>query len=122
MRRSREFTGARAHRCRVGSARAAGDRRRARGEVVPYDAERPELTPAGARFRWRGRDVQLAVPGLHNAVNAAGALSACAAAGADPAQAVAAIADFQGARRRMELLGADVRGRTWYTTTTPTTR
>jgi UDP-N-acetylmuramate--alanine ligase len=74
-------------------------------EVVPYDAERPLLTPAGARFSWRGFDVELAVPGLHNAVNAAGALSACVAAGADPAQAVAAIADFQGARRRMERLG-----------------
>jgi UDP-N-acetylmuramate--alanine ligase len=75
------------------------------GEVVVYDAQAPELTPAGARFRWRGFDVQLAVPGLHNAVNAAGALSACAAAGADPAVAVAAIASFEGARRRMELLG-----------------
>jgi UDP-N-acetylmuramate--alanine ligase len=75
------------------------------GEVVAYDAELPELTPAGARFSWRGRRVQLAVPGVHNAVNAAGALSACAAAGADPDQAVAAIADFQGARRRMQRLG-----------------
>ncbi|MDE3133989.1 MAG: UDP-N-acetylmuramate--L-alanine ligase [Acidobacteriota bacterium] len=75
------------------------------GEIVAYDAQRPELTPAGARFRWRGLEVQLAVPGLHNAVNAAGALSACAAAGADPAAAIAAIGSFQGARRRMELLG-----------------
>ncbi len=75
------------------------------GEVVPYDALRPRLTPAGARFEWRGLEVQLAVPGLHNAINAAGALSACVAAGADPAAAVAAIADFQGARRRMERLG-----------------
>jgi UDP-N-acetylmuramate--alanine ligase len=74
-------------------------------ELVPYDAEQPELTPAGARFSWRSRHVQLAVPGLHNAINAAGALSACAAAGADPDQAVAAIANFQGARRRMQRLG-----------------
>ena len=79
-------------------------------EVIAYDAERPELTPAGARFRWRERDVQLAVPGLHNAINAAGALSACVAAGADPAQAVLAIADFKGARRRMELLGTTYAG------------
>jgi UDP-N-acetylmuramate--alanine ligase len=79
-------------------------------EVVPYDAERPELTPAGARFSWRGFDVRLAVPGLHNAVNAAGALSACVAAGADAAAAVAAIADFQGARRRMERLGETANG------------
>lgn len=80
------------------------------GEVIAYDAERPELTPGGARFRWRERDVQLAVPGLHNAINAAGALTACAAAGADPEQAVLAIADFQGARRRMELLGTTYAG------------
>jgi UDP-N-acetylmuramate--alanine ligase len=83
-------------------------------ELVPYDAERPELTPAGARFVWRGLDVQLAVPGLHNAVNAAGALSACAAAGADEVQAAAAIADFQGARRRMERLGESAGGASIY--------
>jgi UDP-N-acetylmuramate--alanine ligase len=75
------------------------------GELIAYDATAPELTPAGARFRWRGLDVALAVPGLHNAVNAAGALSACVAAGADPAQAVGSIADFKGAKRRMERLG-----------------
>ena len=74
-------------------------------ELVPYDAEQPQLTPAGARFTWRGLDVRLAVPGLHNAVNAAGALSAAAAAGVDPETAVAAIGHFQGARRRMERLG-----------------
>ena len=74
-------------------------------EVIPYDAVHPDLTPAGARFQWQGMDVQLAVPGLHNAVDAAGALSAAAAAGADPAGAVAAIADFNGARRRMERVG-----------------
>jgi UDP-N-acetylmuramate--alanine ligase len=79
-------------------------------EVIPYDAERPRLTPAGARFSWRGFEVELAVPGLHNAVNAAGALSACVAAGADPADAVAAITDFQGARRRMERLGETASG------------
>jgi UDP-N-acetylmuramate--alanine ligase len=80
------------------------------GEVVPYDAQRPLLTPAGARFEWRGFSVQLAVPGLHNAVNAAGAITACVAAGADPVTAVAAIADFQGARRRMERLGETATG------------
>jgi UDP-N-acetylmuramate--alanine ligase len=84
----------------------------AAAEVVPYDAEVPELAPAGARFTWRGRDVYLAVPGLHNAVNAAGALSACAAAGADPDDAVGAIARFQGTRRRMERLG-ETRAGAW---------
>lgn len=83
---------------------------RGAGEVIPYDASDPVLTPAGARFRWRGFEVQLAVPGLHNAVNAAGALSACVVAGADPAAAVAAITDFQGARRRLERLGETASG------------
>jgi UDP-N-acetylmuramate--alanine ligase len=75
------------------------------GELIPYDAREPVLTPAGARFRWRDFEVTLAVPGLHNAVNAAGALSASLAAGAEPQAAVAAIASFDGARRRMQRLG-----------------
>ena len=79
--------------------------------AVPYDAPDPELGPDGARFRWRGIEVRLPVPGAHNAVNAAGALTACALAGADPERAAAALADFRGARRRLELLGSTARGR-----------
>jgi UDP-N-acetylmuramate--alanine ligase len=75
------------------------------GRTLTYDAEAPELTPAGARLRWRGHHVQLAVPGLHNAVNAAGALTAAAEAGADPGAAVRSLASFQGAKRRMERVG-----------------
>jgi UDP-N-acetylmuramate--alanine ligase len=73
--------------------------------AVPYDAPDPLLDPSGVRFRWRGREVSLAVPGEHNAVDAAGALTAAALAGAEPDRAAAAIADFRGARRRFELLG-----------------
>lgn len=95
------------------------------GSVVPYDATDPSLTPAGARLRWSAPqgaadaageenaatfDVQLAVPGAHNAVNAAGALSACVLAGAEPAAAAAAITSFQGARRRLERLGETASG------------
>jgi UDP-N-acetylmuramate--alanine ligase len=76
----------------------------------PYDAPDPSLTPDGSRFGWHGIEVALALPGAHNAVNAAGALTACALAGADPATAAAAIADFQGARRRFELLGRTAHG------------
>ena len=79
-------------------------------ETLAYDAAAPQLTPEGAAFSWRGHRVQLAVPGLHNAVNAAGALSAAAAAGADPATAVAALADFKGAKRRMERVGMTAAG------------
>jgi UDP-N-acetylmuramate--alanine ligase len=74
-------------------------------ESVPYDAPEPVLGPAGSRFWWRQIEVSLPVPGAHNAVNAAGALTAAALAGADPSRAAQALADFRGARRRFELLG-----------------
>jgi UDP-N-acetylmuramate--alanine ligase len=74
--------------------------------AVPYDAPEPVLYPGGSRFRWRGLDVELSVPGAHNAINAAGALTAATLAGADPARAAGALRDFRGARRRFELLGA----------------
>jgi UDP-N-acetylmuramate--alanine ligase len=73
--------------------------------AVGYDAPEPLLEPSGSRFRWGEFDVTLGVQGAHNAINAAGALTACALAGAKPSQAAAAIADFRGARRRFELLG-----------------
>jgi UDP-N-acetylmuramate--alanine ligase len=73
--------------------------------VETYDVEEADLAPDGARFDWRGIEVSLGVPGRHNAINAAGALTACALVGADPAQAAAALASFQGARRRLERLG-----------------
>jgi UDP-N-acetylmuramate--alanine ligase len=79
-------------------------------DAVPYDAPGACLEPDGARFRWRGIEVSLSVPGEHNAINAAGALEACALAGADPERAAAAMADFAGARRRFERLGATAAG------------
>ena len=42
--------------------------------------------------------------GRHNAMNACAALAASVAAGADPHQALAALASFQGVKRRMELI------------------
>jgi UDP-N-acetylmuramate--alanine ligase len=85
------------------------DRQRLRSlcppNAVPYDAPDPELTPYGARFSWHGTEVELSVPGAHNAINASGALEAAALAGADPALAAAALHDFQGARRRFEPVG-----------------
>jgi UDP-N-acetylmuramate--alanine ligase len=74
-------------------------------QAIPYDAPEPELGPAGSRFQWRGLEVELSVPGAHNAVNAAGALSAAFLAGADPEQAAAALRSFTGARRRLERVG-----------------
>jgi UDP-N-acetylmuramate--alanine ligase len=83
-------------------------------EVVTFDAPDADLRPDGVRFRWRDHEVALAVPGAHNALNAAAALEACRAAGADLDRAVAALADFRGAGRRFELLGTTASGAAVY--------
>ena len=70
-----------------------------------FDAPNPQLGADGSRFGWRGIEVRLGVPGAHNARNAAGALTAVALTGADPARAAESLVDFTGARRRMECLG-----------------
>ena len=77
-------------------------------ERFPGTVARPEhveLEPGGSRFSFAGVPVTLPVPGVHNARNAATALAACALAGADPALAAAALADFSGAGRRFERVG-----------------
>jgi UDP-N-acetylmuramate--alanine ligase len=68
------------------------------------------LTPGGSSFAVDGVRVELAVPGLHNARNAAAALAACRLAGADPRVAAAALASFTGAGRRFERLGTTAAG------------
>jgi len=82
--------------------------------VAAYDVPSPSLDAQGVRFAWRGIPVRLSVPGAHNALNAAAALEACRLAGADPADAARALADFQGAGRRFELLGTTTTGATVY--------
>ncbi len=84
------------------------------GGGVPYDAPDARLDPGGSQFQWQGTKVRLTVPGAHNAINAAGALTACALAGADPAAAVASLAGFGGARRRMERVGETSAGAVVY--------
>jgi UDP-N-acetylmuramate--alanine ligase len=74
-------------------------------DAVTYNAPAPILSQSGSRFQWREIEVRLSVPGAHNAVNAAGAMTASVIAGADPVQAAAALADFHGARRRFERIG-----------------
>ncbi|HEY4826735.1 MAG TPA: UDP-N-acetylmuramate--L-alanine ligase [Solirubrobacteraceae bacterium] len=75
-------------------------------DALAYDAQDVIVSANGSHFPWRGIDVALSVPGIHNAINASGALTASALAGADPVPAAAALAAFRGARRRFELLGA----------------
>ena len=79
--------------------------------LVPFDAV-PELTAGGSRFTLDGVEVELQVPGAHNARNAAAALTAARLAGADPAAAAAALRDFEGAGRRFERLGTTPQGAT----------
>jgi UDP-N-acetylmuramate--alanine ligase len=79
-------------------------------DTVPYDAPDPQLDARGSRFAWRELEARVGVPGAHNAVNAAGALTACALAGAEPERLAGTLADFAGARRRLERLGATARG------------
>lgn len=98
----------------VGGVPSGGAATAAAVEVVAYDVPDPRLDADGVRFAWRGIDVRLPVPGAHNARNAAAALEAARLAGADPAQAAAALADFPGAGRRFELLGATAAGATVY--------
>jgi UDP-N-acetylmuramate--alanine ligase len=80
------------------------------GAVVPYDAHDVTLTAGGSRSTWREHEVSLAVPGVHNARNAAGALEAARIAGADAALAIAGLAGFHGAGRRFQPLGTSARG------------
>lgn len=82
--------------------------------AVTYDAVDAMLSREGSRFRWRGLEVVLTVPGAHNAVNAAGALTAAVLAGAHPAPAVASLREFRGARRRFEPLGRTPSGASVY--------
>jgi UDP-N-acetylmuramate--alanine ligase len=84
------------------------DLERFRGSVARPDGV--VLEPGGSHFSVAGVPVTLAVPGVHNARNAATALAACALAGADPARAAAALADFSGAGRRFERLGSTPSG------------
>jgi UDP-N-acetylmuramate: L-alanyl-gamma-D-glutamyl-meso-diaminopimelate ligase len=72
---------------------------------------RAECIEDGASFRLyqHGRllgDVAWAMRGRHNVANAVAAIAAASAVGADPAQALAALADFGGVKRRLEYLGS----------------
>ena len=67
--------------------------------------------PVSFSVRWQGADYSatLRIPGRHNAINAAGAFAVLVGLGFDPADSLAAIAQFGGTQRRFELHGT-VRG------------
>jgi UDP-N-acetylmuramate--alanine ligase len=78
----------------VAELRAAFDRFVEGARVAEFDAGAPG--PA---------ELPLAVPGAHNLLNARAALAAVELAGLDVAVAAAALGDFPGVRRRLELKG-----------------
>lgn len=80
------------------------------GPMVEFSAEPHAAPDGGVAFDWHGTEVTLAVPGEHNARNAAAALEACRLAGADEQAAIAALGTFQGAGRRFERLGSSEQG------------
>ena len=59
----------------------------------------------GVRFRFDGRSVDLHVPGVHNARNAAGALTMCRELGVDVDAAIGALDHYTGVARRFEFRG-----------------
>ncbi len=79
------------------------------GSVAELRAAFDEFT-AGARAVVRPEDseleIELAVPGHHNLLNARAAVLAAAAAGFEPAAVAAGLADFPGVKRRLELKGS----------------
>lgn len=79
-------------------------------EAVPFDAARPRLHGGGSSFEVDGLNVELVIPGAHNARNAAGALAACKAAALDLAAAARSLHDFSGAGRRFECIGTTPSG------------
>jgi UDP-N-acetylmuramate--alanine ligase len=68
-----------------------------------------QLEPEGVRFALEAEgtryEVQLGVPGRHNASNALAAITAARALGVRVEDAVNAIARFEGLRRRLEIVG-----------------
>ncbi len=96
---------------------------RGRGELVGLRRARgSSLDAGGSRFRWRGHDVTLAVPGAHNALNAAGALEAARLAGAEASAAIAGLGGVHGRRAALSAARHERRAARASTTTTPTTR
>jgi UDP-N-acetylmuramate--alanine ligase len=78
--------------------------------VLPADGGLDSLAGAGDRLDFDAEvpgpaDLALAVPGRHNRENARAALAAIELAGLDAGAAAAALGDFPGVRRRLQLKG-----------------
>jgi UDP-N-acetylmuramate--alanine ligase len=68
-------------------------------------AEHVQLGPGSASFVAAGTEFRLPVGGLHNVKNALAVIAAARELGLDLAEVAAALGEFRGLRRRMELVG-----------------
>jgi UDP-N-acetylmuramate--alanine ligase len=84
------------------------------GSTDAFDVDGLALTAGGSCFSWRERRVCLAVPGSHNALDAAAALEAALIAGAQSEWAIGGVERFMGADRRFQRLGTSDRGAVVY--------
>ncbi len=81
------------------------------GQAQTADVRLIEIDATGARvsftIQFDGNDYSatLNIPGVHNAINAAGAFAVLVGLGFDPATSLAGIATFRGTERRFELHG-----------------
>jgi UDP-N-acetylmuramate--alanine ligase len=82
------------------------------GEAAFFRADDVELRPDGSEFTWAEQRVRLHVPGAHNVLNAAAALTACVMMGLPREELARTLEDFQGAGRRFEVLGTTAAGAT----------
>jgi UDP-N-acetylmuramate--alanine ligase len=80
------------------------------GRHVAYDVAEATLEGGRASFYWDGVAIELALAGIHNARNAAAALSVARLVGVADAAAAAALSGFRGAARRFERLGESAAG------------
>jgi len=84
------------------------------GPAVFYDLADWRPYEQGSVFAWGEHEVRLAVPGVHNALNAVGALEAAALVGAEAQPSISGLAGFRGAGRRFQPLGRSAAGALLY--------
>jgi UDP-N-acetylmuramate--alanine ligase len=80
------------------------------GPHVAYDVAQATLDDGHASFDWDGVAVQLGLAGIHNARNAAAALSVARLVGISAADGASALSAFRGSARRFERLGSSAAG------------
>lgn len=75
------------------------------GEDVAFDPQQVQIRDGQTWFEFAGQNVMIPLPGVHNAANAAAALTVAEIMGIETAHAARSLASFQGTKRRFERLG-----------------